>query len=206
MDSGRLSGSRRIVLASRSPARRSLLRAAGYRLTVHAADIDEESTGIGLPFSRRLVRLAQAKALAIADRYPDAYVLGADTALWLDGQWLGKAGDAVSASCLLERLAGRRHRVGSAVCVVAPRLTIARPRRLRCGVDSAWVTMRPWTAERIMRYVQRVRPFECAGAYALQDRSRSAPIARVEGDPSTVIGIPLPILDRLLAELGYATL
>lgn len=204
MDSGHLTGSHCIVLASRSPARRSLLRAAGYRLTVHAADIDEEALGIGLSFGRRLSLLAQTKALAVADRFPDAYVIGADTALWLDGQWLGKAADAATAGRLLEQLAGRRHRVGSAVCVVAPRLTVARPRRLRRGVDTAWVTLRPWAAERIKRYVQRVQPYECAGAYALQDRSRSAPIARVEGDPSTVIGLPLTIVDRLLAELGYA--
>ncbi len=192
-----------LVLASRSPARRDLLRAAGYRVRVRVADLDEMRIGPRLPFERRLCRLAQAKATFVAEKNPDAYVVGADTALSLDGEWIGKVADAEEARCLLQRLAGRRHRIGSAVCVIAPMPPTGRSRPMRCDLDVAWVTLRAWSPERIRRYVQRVRPFTCAGAYALQDRGRSAPICAVEGDPSTIVGLPLPLADRFLKELGY---
>lgn len=189
----------RLVLASRSRARRDLLRAAGYRFSVCAADIDESAIGTALPFGRRLRRLAECKAMAVAGRFPDACVVGMDTALILAGRWIGKAADACAAQDLLEMLAGRRHRIGSAICVVYPVGGAYAGRAKRRGVDYAWVSLRPWSRARIRHYVQSASPFDWAGAYALQGR-RGGPamIAKIEGDPSTVIGCPLPLLDRIL--------
>ncbi len=194
----------RLVLASRSRARLELIRSAGYRVTVCSADIDESRTGVSLPFEPRLRRLAERKAAAVADRFPDAWIIAADTALELDGVWIGKAVDAPAAQNLLKQLAGRRHRLGSAICVVAPQSVPAGGRRVtHSAVDTAWVTMRRWNESRIRDHVRHVRPFSCAGAYALQGGVGSpAMIARIEGDPSTVIGLPLPLLDRLLEAAG----
>ena len=190
----------RLVLASRSRARLELMRSAGYRVTVCAADIEESRTGVSLPFADRLRRLAERKAAAVAARFPDAWTIGADTALELDGAWIGKAPDAAAAQDLLTTLSGRRHRVGSAVCVISPQSgPYGRRRVTQSAVDVAWVTMRRWSESRIRAHIRHTRPFTCAGAYALQGGVGSpAMISRVEGDPSTVIGLPIPLLDRLL--------
>ncbi len=189
-----------LVLASRSRARRDLLRDAGYRVTVCAADLDESALGLTLPFTRRLRHLAECKALAVAGRFPNDYIVGADTALMFGRDWLGKPEDLTAACRLLERLAGRRHRVGSAVCVIAPQPPDGSgERRLSSAVDTAWVTLRPWDPARVRRHVRQVRPLACAGGYALQGGIGSpAMIARIEGDPATVIGLPLGVLDRIL--------
>ncbi len=194
----------RLVLASRSRARHALLLDAGYRVKVCAADLEESVIGVELPFERRLRRLAECKAATVAEIFPHDYVVGADTALVLGGKWIGKAQDALAAQNILERLSGRKHRVGSAICVIAPLPPTGRRRPSRSALDTARVKLRSWDRPRIARHIRRNRPFTCAGCYALQGGAGSpAMIEHIDGDPATVIGMPLALLDGLLSEMGF---
>jgi septum formation protein len=191
-----------LILASASPARASLLRAAGHRFRQLPSATPEEPPRPGEPVAAYTARLARAKAAAVSARHPGAYVIGSDTAVGAGDGILGKAAGPREAVRMLRRLAGRTHRLTTAVCVVAPSRRRGRPGPFRTAVDSVRVTLRAWPESRIRRYVRTVRPFGCAGAYALQ-ADGAAIVARVEGDPATVVGLPLGAVERLLRELGY---
>ena len=181
-----------LVLASASPRRRELLGRVGLVPEVVAADVDESVLPGEAP-DDYVVRVAADKAHAVARSRPGAVVLVADTAVVLDGAALGKPDDAEHALELLERLAGRSHEVLSAVVVVDPdgieHTTLAR----------AIVTMAPSTSAERAWYVATGEPMDKAGAYAVQGVG-AALVDRVEGDPTTVIGLPLrPTLELLRA-------
>ena len=154
-----------------------------------------------MPFEAHLVALARAKAHAVACRFPEGFVLGADTALCIDRAMLGKAGSAAAAAAMLRTLAGRTHRLSTAVCVIGP-TGRGKRRRTLCGVDTVRVTLRAWSPRQIAAYVAAVRPFHCAGAYALQEGG-TALIERIQGDPATVVGLPIGLVARLLRQAGY---
>jgi septum formation protein len=186
-----------LILASASPRRRDLLRRAGLAFEVRAADVVEAA----LPGEAPLAcaeRLAQAKALAIARRVgasPRRLVLGADTIVVLDGEILGKPRDPEHAVELLTRLAGRRHRVITAVAVAATD-SLA----LRCTAVESRVRMRSADAREVRAYVATGEGMDKAGAYAAQGEGRRF-IERIEGSESNVIGLPL---DETLALLRAA--
>lgn len=187
----------RIVLASHSQARAALLRGAGYRFTQVASNIPEPPPLPGAVLGTYVRRLARLKALAIAQQFPDAWVIGADTALVLGDRIIGKPRDHRDAVHMLRALAGRTHRICSAVAVVAPRDRTGR-RAIRTAVDTARVTLRDWTESRIRRHVAVTRPIHWAGAYAVQDPVSCAIVERIRGDLATVIGLPMRKLERLL--------
>ena len=188
--------SRRLVLASASPARLRLLRDSGLDPEVVVSDVEE--TGVQAADGWELVELlAVAKATSVAARAGDALVLGCDSMLVLDGEVLGKPLDA-----------GGRER---------PLAADARPDRVRCSPGTASSTPRSGRCERgvadavvqfahvtdgeIAAYVASGEPLGVAGAFTLD--GRSAPfIERIDGHPSTVIGLSLPLLRELLARLG----
>ena len=177
-----------ILLASRSPQRRALLAALGvpFRVVVPRADEGDD------PLAN-----ARAKAREVAARAgvpAGGAVLGADTEVILGGRVLGKPADATSARRELRDLSDRAHVVRSAVCVS----TQAGERE---GVDDARVTFRPLSDEAIDRYVATGEWRDRAGGYAIQGAG-AALVERVEGDQSTVIGLPLARLATLLDELG----
>src|SRR5262245_35165312 len=105
-----------LILASASPRRVELLAAAGFHPVVVPADVDESALPGELP-AAHVVRLARAKASAIAPRYPHAAVLGADTVVAIDDEILGKPRDDDDARRMLSRLAGRAHRVYTGVAL-----------------------------------------------------------------------------------------
>ena len=187
-----------LILASKSEARAMLLRAAGYAFTQFDSRVVESPPQANIRLTDYVAALASKKALAVSRRHPDAVVIGADTALAIDRQIIGKADDAEQAVNILRKLAGRTHRLSTGVCVIAP---AGRAKtRIRVGADTARVTLRAWSENRIRQYVQAVKPFACAGAYALQ-ADGSAIIERIDGDPSTVIGLPIGLVERMLSEL-----
>lgn len=190
----------RLILASQSAGRARILRGAGYRFRQVASHADE-TIPLSLGLEDAVQELARRKAEAVAGRFPDCWVLGSDTALDLDGRVIGKARDLADASRMLRRLCGRTHRISTAICVIAP-ATPRGCRRMRAGVDTARVTLRAWKSDQIRRYVRAVRPLACAGAYAVQEDG-AAIVERMDGDPSTVIGLPVSLLDRFLRQLGF---
>jgi len=192
-----------LILASKSTARAALLAAAGYRFRIVSSGVMEPPLPRGGDFRRHLAGLAAAKAMAVARRYPRAFVIGADTALLFEGRMIGKGRDPATARRILRGLCGRSHRISTAVCIIAPAPRRGVARRVYTGVESAVVRLRGWNARRIAAYVRAIRPFACAGAYALQDGG-SAIISSVRGDVATVVGLPVDLVIALLAKAGYA--
>jgi septum formation protein len=187
-----------LVLASASPRRRQLLAEAGLRFELAPAQVDESPFPDESPEALTR-RLAVAKARAAArPRSPARVVLGADTLVVLGGEVLGKPRDAEQAVSHLSRLAGRTHRVLTAVALVR-----TDPPALReCRVESR-VTLRPLSEREIREYVAGGEPLDKAGAYALQGEGRRF-VEKVSGSESNVIGLPLEETLAALRELGIA--
>lgn len=186
----------RLVLASASPRRLQLLRQIGIEPLVEPAHVDETMTD-GTPPEEAVVALAESKAREIADRHrgEDLVVLGADTLVVVDGTALGKPEDDAAAAEMLRRLSGRTHQVVTGVAVIATATGDS-----RTGLATTEVRMRPLADDEIAAYVASGEPRDKAGAYAIQGRA-AVFVEGIVGDHSNVVGLPLPLVDRLLAEL-----
>ncbi|HJQ76601.1 MAG TPA: Maf family protein [Acidimicrobiia bacterium] len=181
----------RLVLASGSPRRAEILQRLGLAFATALPDIDEtrlpdEAPGVYVE------RLARDKALAVAS--PDAVVVAADTAVIHEGHILGKPAHPQEARSMLSRLQGDVHEVFTG-------LAVAMGDELRALVDVTEVRMLPMTAEEIAGYVDTGEPMDKAGAYALQERG-GLWVEAITGSPFTVIGLPVHLLPRLVAQVG----
>ncbi|MEV3989459.1 Maf family protein [Streptomyces sp. NPDC049837] len=190
---------RRLVLASASPARLGLLRQAGLTPEVIVSGVDEDKFTAPTPAELALA-LAEAKAAHVAAK-PEAsgaIVIGCDSVLELDKQALGKPADAEEATARWKAMRGRAGILQTGHCVYD---TTAK--RYASATASTLVRFGDPTDEEIAAYVASGEPLHVAGAFTLD--GRSAPfIDGIDGDPGNVIGLSLPLLRRLLAELGIA--
>jgi septum formation protein len=184
-----------LVLASASPRRFELLARVGLRPEVVPADVDE-SVQDGETPEAYVERLARDKAAAVASRRPEALVLAADTAVVLDGRILGKPVDRNDALAMLTRLSGRTHQVFTGVAAVSDGQAFA-------ALEVAQVTFGVLTRVDLEWYLGTGEPFDKAGGYGLQGAG-GVFVERIEGDPTTVIGLPLRTTIRLLAATGLA--
>jgi septum formation protein len=183
----------RLILASASPRRAELLRAAGLPFDVLPVAVDERFFPDETP-GRAVSRLAEAKAAAGALLQPDAVVLGADTTVVIDDQPLAKPADAHEAAGMLRRLSGRTHDVLTGICLChgGRRLLHVEPTRVRMAhMDEAEIA---W-------YVATDEPYDKAGGYAVQGLA-SRFVLGVDGSYSNVVGLPISSVYRLLKELG----
>jgi septum formation protein len=183
----------RIILASQSPRRRELLTLVGIPHEVIPADVDESVLDGEAP-ATYVERLARAKARALAERLPDAVIIGADTTVVLDDELLAKPEDAADAARMLRKLSGRTHTVLTAVAV-------ALGDRLVSAVESVEVTFRPLTGDQIHDYVATGEPMDKAGAYGIQGYG-AVIVERIHGDYFAVMGLALGRLVVLLERLG----
>ena len=183
----------RVILASQSPRRRELLTLVGIAHAVQPADIDE-SAWPGEDPRAHCERLAREKVAAIAEREPDALVIGSDTIVVVDGDVLGKPRDEPEARAMLSRLSGRSHVVMTAVAVQWCG-------EERSAVEEVGVTFHTLPAEDIAAYVATGEPMDKAGAYGIQGYGATI-VSRVDGDYFAVMGLPLQRLVRLLADVG----
>ncbi|WHM36965.1 nucleoside triphosphate pyrophosphatase [Streptomyces sp. BPTC-684] len=188
---------RRLVLASASPARLGLLRQAGLAPEVVVSGVDEDALTAPTPGELALV-LAEAKADAVAAR-PEAagaLLIGCDSVLELDGEALGKPADAEEATARWKSMRGRAGVLRTGHCVI----DTANGRRASATASTTVRFGEPSDAE-IAAYVASGEPLHVAGAFTLD--GRSAPFVNgIDGDPGNVIGLSLPLLRELLAELG----
>lgn len=187
-----------LVLASGSPRRSRLLRAAEIRLEVLPADTPEHAVPGEAP-EQMARRLAAEKAQAVADRLgpePPRWVLGADTIVVIDGDVLGKPTDAKNAEALLGRLSGRTHEVITGVSLVDS----AGSANNAFAVVSQ-VRMRPSSAEERREYVATGEPMDKAGAYAVQGLGRTF-VDEICGSESNVIGLPMEETLSALSGVG----
>jgi septum formation protein len=190
----------RLILASASPRRRDLLAALGVAFEVRPVEVDE-SPRDGEPPEALVRRLAGAKAAAIGgdgrEGAAGAVVLAADTLVVLAGRVLGKPVDEAEARSMLAELQDREHEVLTGVAVRdlasgEERLEVART-RVRLG---------PLDAERIDWYVRTGEPMDKAGAYAIQGLGALL-VDSIDGNYTNVVGLPLPTVRMLLADLGH---
>ncbi len=194
----------RIVLASASPARLRLLRAAGIAVEAIPARIDEHSIRDSLAADGASPRdmadvLAEMEAARIAPRVPAAVVLGSDQVLDLDGEALGKPADAGETRAQLIRLRGRRHRLHSAVVLFHD----GQPRWRH--VATATLTMRALSDTWIDAYLSRNPDLTgTVGGYMLEAEGIRL-FDRVEGDHFTILGLPLHPLVLYLEQRGFIT-
>jgi septum formation protein len=184
----------RLILASASPRRSELLRAAGYDFQVLPADVDERPLPGEAP-DPYVRRVALDKARAVAVGLPDAVVLAADTCVVADDAILGKPLDEEDAARMLRMLSGRAHDVLTGVAVIGPAGT-------RVESADSRVVFAPLSAGEIAWYVASGEPADKAGAYAIQGLA-SRFVERVEGSYSNVVGLPVSLVYRLLAEQGF---
>ncbi|MBF6133605.1 septum formation inhibitor Maf [Nocardia otitidiscaviarum] len=196
------------VLASASPARLGVLRNAGIEPVVRVSNVDEDAVAAALPDSatpeRVVVELARAKARAVAATldpvdFADSVVVGCDSMLLIDGELQGKPLTVEVARARWAEMAGRAADLLTGHCVL----------RLRDGeivaeaADCSGTTVhfaKP-ESEALEAYLASGEPLQVAGAFTLDGRGGWF-VERIEGDPSSVIGIGLPLVRRLLAEVG----
>ena len=193
---------RPLVLASASPRRRELLERAGLDFRVEVSAVDE-SLDPRTPPEEAALELAERKARAVAARLRsrDALVLAADTivAVELPGRgsvMLGKAADAREAAQMLRTLSATRHRVITGVCALR-----TRDQALARGFERTFVTMRAITEAELAEYVASGEWQDKAGAYAIQESADRFVTALEEGGFDNVVGLPVELSLRLLAEL-----
>ena len=178
----------RLILASASPRRAELLRAAGYTFDVVVADVDE-SIRPGESPSIYVRRLAAEKSAA-AMRGGDVIVLGADTAVVVDGAILGKPRDDDEGRDMLRRLSGKPHQVMTGVSLRQGAFEVGR-------VETTEVVFRALTEQDIAWYVASGEGRDKAGGYASQGLA-SRFIPTISGSYSNVVGLPVACVDELL--------
>jgi septum formation protein len=181
-----------LLLASASPRRAELLRAAGFRFDVQPAHVDE-SIHVNETPEQYVRRVAAAKARAVLHDAGNRIVLAADTTVVADDHILGKPLDAADASRMLGLLSGRRHQVLTAV-------TLARGGRVLTRVELTEVDFAPLSHDEIAWYIASGEPFDKAGAYAVQGLA-SRFVVRIEGSHSNVVGLPVALVYTMLREL-----
>jgi nucleoside triphosphate pyrophosphatase len=185
-----------LVLASASPRRLDLLRQIGVVPDqIDPADIDETPQKGELP-AGHVMRLAAAKARAVAPRHPDALILAADTVVACGRRILPKADDEATARACLALLSGRRHRVYGGVALLAPAGDIAMRRVV------SQVAFKRLSAAEIEGYLRSGEWQGKAGGYAIQGRA-AALISWISGSYSNIVGLPLHESAQLLAGRGY---
>ena len=178
-----------LILASKSPRRIEILKQLGKKFEIIPSQCAEHSTK-KRP-SARVVELATQKAFDVANKYPTATVIGADTLVFIDGEPLGKPADEAQAKAMLQQLQGRTHSVCTAVAVIMP------DGSRRDFTETSHVTFRPLDEAAIRHYMSLVHVFDKAGAYATQEHGELI-IETFEGDLDNVIGLPVTRLLQVL--------
>lgn len=186
----------RIILASGSPRRRELMAMLGINFTVKTKPTDEVYPD-GTPTDKVSEFLAKLKAEAFLEESlsdPNLIVIAADTTVVIDDEILGKPKDRADAITMLQKLSGKRHTVYTGVCIL-------KEGQFHSFTAQTDVWFRKMAEEEIVFYVDNYRPFDKAGAYAVQEWIGAAAISRMEGSYYNVVGLPTQMLYVKLAEV-----
>ena len=186
-----------IVLASASPARLAVLRAAGLDPEVVVRGVDEAAFTAATP-AELAGLLAQAKAAAVAAGRAGGLVIGCDSLLDLDGRPLGKPASAAEATARWQEMSGRTGTLVTGHCVIN-----AATGQQAAGVAATAVRFGTPSRDEIAAYVASGEPLAVAGAFTLDGRGGWF-VDGIDGDHGTVLGVSLPLLRRLLGELGVS--
>ncbi len=186
----------KIILASQSPRRKQLMEAAEITFEIVIADVDETNPP-GMPGEEVPEFLARKKAAAIARDYQEAIIVAADTVVLLDDEILGKPKDEQDAINILTKLSGRVHKVVTGVCIGTKDTE-------KCFSVTTEVHFRKLSEEQLIHYVSNYRPFDKAGAYAIQEWIGMIGIEKIDGDYYNVMGLPIgEVVKHLVRDFGY---
>jgi septum formation protein len=186
----------RLILASASTARLRVLRDAGFDPDVMVSGVAEDIEGVET--ARAVVVLAERKGVAVAGRCPNSVVLSCDSMLELGGRSFGKPASAAEAVEMWQRLSGNH-----GVLHTGHSLIDARTGRRESGLASTVVRFGSPTAAEIEAYVASGEPLTVAGAFSIDGRAGPF-IDGIDGDPSNVLGLSLPLLRRMLGAIGIS--
>jgi septum formation protein len=186
-----------LILASTSPYRRELLTRLGLSFQCVAPGVDETPLPAESPHDRA-VRLALAKATAVASRHPTSVVLGSDQIGVCKGESLEKPGDAERARTMLQWMSGAAATFHTAVAVIQ-----GDPSHSLQFVDTTTVYFRALAEDEIERYIATEQPFDCAGAFRCEGKGVSLFTRVTSEDPTGLVGLPLISVARALRQLGF---
>ncbi|MDZ4163769.1 MAG: Maf family protein [Smithellaceae bacterium] len=190
--------SERLILASASPRRIEMFKQLDLPLEVIPSGVDERGLDGEGP-AEHVRRLAANKACEVARDHPDAWVIGADTIVFIDGMILGKPDTPGEARAMLERLSGREHRVFTGYRVMKK----AEGREITRVVESS-VIFRVIPEDELAWYINSNEPYDKAGGYAVQGRGAFF-IREIRGSYTNVMGLPLCEVIDSLKSLGVIT-
>ncbi len=187
------------ILASASPRRKQLLADAGYEFTVVRPDIDESAFSVeGIEAYEYAGKLALFKAKSVAEKYPNCLVIGADTVVDFKGRIIGKPADAKEAERITNKLFSVPHKVITGIAIV--RLS---DNKELVESDTTAVYPRKMTAEQVLEHIKSGSWRDKAGAYAIKEYGDEF-IERIEGSLTNVMGLPMELLESLLAEFNIS--
>ncbi|MBW1840627.1 MAG: septum formation inhibitor Maf [Deltaproteobacteria bacterium] len=183
-----------LILASKSPRRRYLLKQAGLTFSVVPSGIDETTLPVSSP-EVYVREAAAAKAADVSEKYPDKWVIGADTIVLIDGTILGKPGSKSEARMMLKRLSGQTHQVLTGYAIYCKR-----KQRNFSETITTEVLFKNLTDAEIEWYIHTTEPFDKAGAYAIQGLGTFL-VKRINGSYTNVVGLPVcEVIEYLVKE------
>lgn len=184
----------KLILASGSPRRSEILTSVGWEFTKDVADIDETERENESP-EVYVQRLAREKAEAVAKRYENELVLGADTTVVINNQIIAKPVDLDDARRMIKMLSGNWHEVLTGIAVVK-----SQNLQSSVGIQSTRVKFAEMSDEEIEFLVQYGEPLDKAGAYAVQAQAALF-IEKIEGDYWNVVGLPISLVYEMVRKL-----
>jgi len=183
----------KIILASQSPRRKQLLEWAEIDFEVIVPDTDE-SYPQTLDFAAVAMHIAKNKALAVQEKFTgDNLILAADTIVVCENEIIGKPANKAEALAILTKLSGEKHQVITGVCILSKNKEVS-------FSDATFVTFNHLSAEQIEFYVHKYKPYDKAGAYAIQEWIGVIGIKCIEGDFYNVMGLPVSRVVRALQD------
>lgn len=190
--------SRPLILASNSPRRQELLKAAGFTFKVRTKDVDESYPG-DIPLQEVAKFLAQKKAEAYQLDIENEVIITADTIVKLKDAILGKPKDAEEATKMLRALSGTDHEVITGVCIADKNMQVSLD-------DTTKVYFKTLTTKEIEYYIKHYQPFDKAGAYGIQEWIGMIGIKKIVGSYFNVVGLPVAKIYDVLMNFNSAAL
>lgn len=179
-----------IILASQSPRRKEILGYFNLVFSVHSSGFDESLIPYEGSPEKFVMSLAQAKALALKEKFPEDLIISADTTVYLEGKIYEKPLSMEQAFTFIENLQGKTHQVFTGICVTQADRTFSNV----CKTD---VTLHSITPPQILNYINEISPLDKAGGYAIQGPG-SILVSKIDGCYYNVMGLPITLLNQLL--------
>lgn len=189
----------RLILASSSPRRKTLLEQLGLDFDIIVSEIEEKVEGYSTP-EEAVKSLAYQKAFNVASTVDEGLVLGSDTIVTINNKILGKPNDKEEVFAMLKLLSGKVHKVITGVCLI----NVSDGSYL-LESDTSLIKFREIDDNEINAYINSNEPFDKAGSYAIQGLG-AVFVERIEGSYTGIVGLPLFIVDKMLKYYGVSVL